>query len=120
MSSLIERIEAASEGSRSLDWEIHLHDGLDGKGMFGSHPSYSTSIDAAMTLVPVGFEVSMYGAVGSISPQAQLETQQMRDNHDYPISGKGASIALALCAAALKARSDCLARYGEDIFGDGK
>ena len=50
MSDLIARLEAASEGSRALDWEIHVRNGLDGVGMHATHPAYTTSLDAALTL----------------------------------------------------------------------
>lgn len=55
LKALVERIEGASEGSWALDWAIHLRDGLDGKGMYGSHPYYTSSLDAAMQLVPEGW-----------------------------------------------------------------
>lgn len=115
MRDLIKRIEAASEGSRALDWEIHLHDGLDGKGMYGSHPHYSTSIDAAITLVPEGW---WHGYMTSDGGFAAHCFEQIVDCAVFRATL--VTPALALCAAALKARSDCLARYGEDIFGDGK
>lgn len=100
MNDLIERIEAASKGSRALDWEIHVHDGIDGKGMYGPHPRYSFSIDAALTLVPEGWTW-------------MLDTMEGRNeacvhgNGPVPDSAyvTAATPALALCAAALKARA---------------
>ena len=117
MNDLIERIEAASKGSRALDWEIHVHDGIDGKGMYGPHPRYSFSIDAALTLVPEGWmfgferagsydgspkdEAWCWPYESNFDPDWQSGQQGYRDAPDGA-RGFAATPALALCAAALK------------------
>ena len=128
MKDLIERIEAAGADDHELLWEafraIHgpkperVHGGskeLDDY-LAKSNPFYlllqsKAYLDAAMTLVGDDcFRVErhpMYGVYAYVG-----------DDDAYAVTPS-----LALCAAALKARahrSDCLARYGEDIFGDGK
>lgn len=62
-------------------------------------------LDAAMTLVPEGWEVALYYGVRIFKPEAQLETEERRIQGSKPISGMAETIALALCAAALRARA---------------
>ena len=105
LSDLIAWIEAASGPDRAIDWAIHLRDGLEGVGMYGAHPAYTTSIDAALTLVPEGYAYTIYGGDPNRKDSASLGRipnpgELMAD--DYV--GEGATPALALCAAALKAR----------------
>ena len=57
---LIKRLEAATEGSRELDKEIAeafgwVHECMNSD----THPHLTTSIDAALTLVPEGCSPSM-------------------------------------------------------------
>ena len=106
MKELIERIEAASEGSRELDEAISAKvagvrfqsvstagGGLRQFGYGLSTPDYTTSIDAALTLVPesCGWAVYEHG-----SAQVGRNTKQYFGDANTP--------ALAICAAALKAR----------------
>ena len=99
MDELIARIEAASGGSRELDWEIHLRDGLDGVGAYGAHPYYTSSIDAALTLVPDGFDWTLGHTNGGLTIHAEVGGR----GDEY--LRFGATPALALCAAALRARA---------------
>ena len=121
MKDLIERLESAAIGGRDLDAEIALAIGYvterDGNLFFGNKdhttlvlecdyydhggaapelPHYTTSLDAAMTLVPDG-----YGAVSASLNERGASS--MRIGHPY-VFGNGATPALALCIAALKAR----------------
>jgi hypothetical protein len=131
--SLIERLEAATEGSRYLDveiacavptsipgypkyeytvpmriargWEsnrIYVCD-VDGDLTRESHlaPNYTTSIDAALTLVPEGWVVA--------NLYQHLETKRWlasvgRLNKEVGTSLFAATAAIAFCIAALKAR----------------
>jgi hypothetical protein len=70
-------------------------------------PAYTASLDAAMTLVPEGWEVALYWGMSGFKPEAQLERDELRlKNPGFePISGTAETIALALCAAALRARA---------------
>lgn len=124
---LIERLERAEAPSRELDAEIaalvHVDaDGLDFEAFpepsgkvtiyFPSKvkqayaaPRYTASMDAALTLVPVGWEWSLYSAQSGFRPQAQLETEAMRHREGFePVSAFGATPAIALCIAALRVK----------------
>lgn len=100
--TLIEQLESAAEGSRALDAQIaSQHGGFGGMGyetwdaIEADCPHYTTSLDAALTLVPEGREWSVTylwdGRCGGTC-----------DGHHADF--KGATPALALCIAALKAR----------------
>lgn len=56
MTDLINRLERADGPDRELDWAIHIRNGLLGVGMYGDHPHYTASIDAALMLVPEGWK----------------------------------------------------------------
>ena len=126
LTSLIERVEAATEGSRELDILIgaaidlrvdggHLsfRNSFEICGMeqmlrvAESHqniwrealPRYSTSIDAALTLLPDGFEfefTNLYG-VAAVSMGINTESPCYARRED-------GNITLALLAAILRAR----------------
>ena len=119
MSELIElaaKCEAAAGPDRALDsaiWyavveRIEPGERRD-RDMVGRWPAYSASIDAAMTLVPEGMLYALANAhvddprgehsVGKGS--AIVGPPMMRDGEPT----QAATAALALCAAALKARA---------------
>jgi len=101
---LVERIEAAGEGSAQLDHAI-------GCALFPereSWPLYTTSLDAAMSLVPEGAWIYLRNCMG---PQPM--TCDLFEADVLPEGGKGRPVKfgrlhttapLALCAAALRAR----------------
>ena len=99
MSELIERIEASSEGSRELDKKLCA--------IYLGHPvplgcpipRYTTSIDAALTLVPAGFDWRVGHYAGHPNAGAVVATPEIEATRC-----DAATPALALCAAALKAR----------------
>lgn len=118
-STLIARIEAAQEGSRGLDEAIalHLYPGLEKKRIedaivgaeerwyyLGTHARiehYTTSIDAALTLVPDRYWWGMDCAKG----MSGAFIYGLYDHEDQQIaSARAATPALAICAAALRAR----------------
>jgi hypothetical protein len=70
--------------------------------------SYTASLDAAMTLVPEGWETSIY--IGGENANVQMETPAMRDEWfdegGGPIDGTAPTPALVLCAAALRAQNE--------------
>ena len=93
---LIDRLEAAQEGSRELDAEI----GAEARYMSPkSVPHYTTSIDAALTLVPEG---STGFLLNADEPYSQATI--FRDGDGAIGQGLGKSPALALCIAALRAK----------------
>lgn len=67
-----------------------------------SPPRFTASLDAALALVPEGWECALYWGVRGFPPQAQLEPC---DTREFQIDGVAVSPALALCAAALRARA---------------
>lgn len=106
---LAERCERATGPDRELDYELAMVAGYteighrvyrDPQGKYyGSAPYYTRSIDAAMTLVPEGAEWECGTAHLVNRGWANVITR------DRESKGKAATPALALCAAALRARS---------------
>jgi hypothetical protein len=98
---LAERLEKATGPDRSLEIDIFAAVmGLDPMIALGEKPFYTRSLDAAMTLVPEGFvwgmggpEEGRYWAIVAPTGEASAE----------PIGA--ATAALALCAAALRAKA---------------
>ena len=90
LDGLIAKLEAATEGSLELDCDIEE---IVFSVTRGNPPRYTTSIDAALTLVPSGerWEVGFCGAAVESS--------------GGPIRSVHAEPAIALSIAALKARA---------------
>jgi len=119
LEDLIERLEAAMKGSRELDQAIvdylytKLHDeefalaACEDRGNeFGPRP-LTTSLDAALALVPEGWDVQLFiKAKGSkarlkrLRPYTLIAPMEGYMGKDRLV----ATPALALCIAALKAR----------------
>lgn len=113
MTALIELLESATEGSRELDVEIvfalypesiYQPQCVGEEPIFWSEPYYkqecpafTTSIDAALTLVPDGRIWTLGTYADHSGYRAALDSQSE--------STKAATPALALCIAALKARA---------------
>lgn len=124
LTSLIERIEAATEGSRELDGCIFIAvnippekvgridqiDGCVGWWPKGAPyvsaievPRYSTSIDAALTLLPEGW--SILSAWNGRDAICTVHLKPLGDPTGlWPPASKAKSQALALLAAILRAR----------------
>jgi hypothetical protein len=109
---LAQKCESAARPDRSLDWEIHCREGIGGVGMYGDHPRYTESADAAMTLVPKGYTTAgfygdrfyliangdSWGCVIQMAEGVGHWSEIWRDS-----AAKGCkSAALAICAAALR------------------
>jgi hypothetical protein len=114
---LIARLEAATEGSRELDIavgraageEVDLERDQHGRPLFrlardawGILPHYTTSLDAALTLVPEG-HLHWYVGRWPIGYRAEICRHHQTPPHIPMI---GATPALALCIAALRARGE--------------
>lgn len=101
MTDLIARLEAATEGNRELDVEIHQL-----RGFITDTPApYTQSIDAALTLIPDGWTVSVM-RFSDGEGYVELSDNQGRFlvKGDTEIYQEAATPALAICIAALKAR----------------
>ena len=122
MDSLIAKLEAATEGSRELDGIIAREIGAVPKGediihpispdlgRFGigafdawDAPHYTTSLDAALTLVPPKYKWMLENWNCTDMPREYGVTLE-DDGPDDPITTSAPTIALALCIAAIKAR----------------
>lgn len=112
---LIERVEAASEGSRELDADIALTQGwqeLPGDNWLGPEaqivvPHYSTSVDAALTLVPTECRFNLSKRPFAEGRQDGYHAQVWYSRyyasvHDIP-NAYAFTPALALVAASLRA-----------------
>lgn len=130
MAELIERLEKAKEGSRGLDAAIHALIAKRGNAFYRwsglqaktdrdlwpeycaqRAPEYTTSIDAALSLVPEGFAIEKLGLwPGHGASVTVLGTHKGSDGQFWHVGDDGrwsatASTApLALCIAALKAK----------------
>lgn len=98
MDDLIQRIEAAEGADRALDYDIaHLTGDHFRNG--GKAPAYTASIDAALTLVPEGYDWSLDNFDGD---RGRPHAWVCKDGPFY--NATAATPALALCAAALRAK----------------
>ena len=112
MTVLIERLQEANEGSRELDAEIakavYPRLELRGNGQWyidNIHvriEPYTTSIDAALTLMPEGWEYEITTLYGVAHVELPLNT------NDIPSVGRreDGNVPLALCGAIMKVRED--------------
>lgn len=115
--TLIERIEAAKGPDRELDVEIAFASGWrmrDGYwiwpkrfrlpiGNLAEPPFFTGSIDAAETLVLDGYQWSVGSCGENDGPWACVELHDF-DKGCPDFTGTGETEALALCAAALRAK----------------
>jgi hypothetical protein len=121
--SLILALEQATEPSRKLDAQIAVAVGWRERGgMFGWEwispggrmaelPFYTRSLDAAMGLVPDGCEwrvaKHMHGWSGQtkvFTNEAKISRWELLGTKTISEAASGATPALALCLAALRAR----------------
>lgn len=110
MDSLIARLESATEGSLELDYDIHQALGWQDNDECGwsrgdertdpNWPYYTTSFDAALTLVPEGHCITLRTCTSIPQVIVHCPVESRLGNH----YGKAATPALAICCAALKAR----------------
>lgn len=115
---LIAKLEAATEGSRELDYMIrdYLWPGIPGDAVLprdfgfvrgvrdeGYAEEYTTSLDAALTLVPEG-EGFILEMIPPNKPSVEILSVAKGYHHAHYLS-HGATPALCLCIAALKART---------------
>ena len=105
LSKLADRCEAATGPDGGLDFDIlcAVDPRARTSGPVWSDPAFTKSLDAAMTLVPEGCYISALHQGPSGGNWAGVTT---RSSEPYRTrDGKAASLALALCAAALRAQT---------------
>jgi len=91
LAELIAALERAEGPSRELDDEIDLmalETGWRQERMIYGSPNYTASLDAALTLVPEGAGFALMGRAAKVGRE----------------TSKGATTAIALCIAAIRAR----------------
>jgi hypothetical protein len=104
MDELIARLEAATGPDRQLDVDIFVEVAWTGQGDERTPPAYTSSIDAALTLVPEGFDHRSGSFDGGKSFNAVVTTPELSVwNWDIGCD-KAPTQAISLCIAALKAR----------------
>lgn len=107
LADLIARLEAATGPSRELDEAISvwLHNAANPGGrvvLWVAMPRpYTSSLDAAVTLVPEGH----WWSAGACQRENHATVAPEGVDDDRSHEGYGATVALALVIAALKARS---------------
>jgi hypothetical protein len=116
IAKLIERLEGAKAGSRELDalvfeaatgqssWlEVPGYgEGVTVRKAISGLPEYTSSIDAALTLVPEGAEYSISTLYGVAWIELPLNCGDGESPHF--VRRKDGNVPLALCIASLKAR----------------
>jgi hypothetical protein len=104
--NLAERCEQATGQSAAID--IAIYDAVGHQGV-GTYPRYTASLDAAMTLVPEGWPSRCFGTNDDERAFAALagnDAHMMAEDWDeFYVEADAATPALALCAAALRARA---------------
>jgi hypothetical protein len=99
--TLAERCEQEAGPDRELDFAIAAGVGWPDSPNLHQHARrYTENIDAAVTLVPEGWTWARY-----YSGAVECGTLNGPDGSILFERGEGASFALALCAAALRARA---------------
>lgn len=123
LSDLIARLEAAKEGSRELDADLHPtpawhdEDCDEWRAQYGDTggtievPHYTTSLDAALTLVPAGWNYQLLKTGGVLllsgkpfSASIKAPSEYGWVDPPYPSDGYADTMPLSLCIAAMKAR----------------
>ena len=119
MSDLIERLIQATEGSRELDEAIAIYTGwfyrahwavkekwIRPNGWKCRKPyTFTTSLDAALTLVPEGRWLHLEQFAGATGSGKSAWHARLYDAKATEVYGMGFTPALALCIASLKART---------------
>jgi hypothetical protein len=102
MKELIERLEKTAGPDFDLDHQI----GLATRLFRDWHRPYTSSIDAALTLVPRGlpWQISSDQVSGALASVCTLKNDNQHIDQTVRASGPLSAPAIALCIAALKAR----------------
>lgn len=111
MLDLAARCEAATDVDRLLSWDIWEAMGrpaIDDAARDGSAPAYTASVDAAMSLVPGNYSIQMGRGwrcdIKEGKAWATVADRQFGPPNIFAESENAATVALAVAAAALKAR----------------
>ena len=103
LDELIARLEAASEGSRELDWELAGRPSFSDGSPDLNNPRYTTSLDAALSLVPEGANCHGYEA-SPFGINAYWSRNNVTDGRWLFEGSHETSVPIAFVIASLKAR----------------
>jgi hypothetical protein len=98
LTDLIEMVKVAEQPSRALDWAIHCRNGLWGVGSYGSHPAYTASLDAALSLVPKDHDWIVANVNGGMGGTPYACVGSTKEHF-------GGTAILSLCLASLRAEA---------------
>lgn len=101
LDELIAKVEAATGGSRDLDWELHVLDGLWGVGAYGPHPHYTTNREDALSFVESKLPGCMW-RIHRLGVGSHWAAVEQRGGPMFDAAADTA--ALAVIAASLRAR----------------
>lgn len=110
MSSLLQKLQSATEGSRELDIAIAAEFSAESESIveFGTRawecPNYTTNLQDAVSLVPEGWRYLMDKRPYAESRQDGYRAEVYRQGSpETPETHWGPTMALALCIAIIKA-----------------
>lgn len=111
ISNLITRLEGMTGPDRNADAMIHhaINDGV-GTGCWSDAPHYTSSLDAAMSLVPEGMSAcaTKYADGSGAAETWRYVTERFPEIYGGSHQNVGARTpAIALCIASLRARMSC-------------
>ena len=130
---LAERCEAATGADRRIDYEIGFHQRvhdvqrenwpfiMPGSKVDAKVPAYTGSLDAALTLAEPSW---WFNTSAPLSPDAygysREDARRPRAGFEmiaapYSVGARGATMALATCAASLRARHALALSKGSDV-----
>ena len=112
MTDIIEKLEAATEGSRELDEAIckklKIKWSPDEGGNYGAYNMlpkrvwFTRITDAAMSLIPKDYWWQMENTPEDYYVGLEKTRDGIRATHCYPITSNAETLELAICIAALK------------------
>jgi len=103
LAKLVTMLQSAKEGSEYLDYAIQRE-----LGMAKPVPAYTSSLDAALTLLPQGWTIHRLGQLSNCRGGFAGWIGELYRGSDamipYPAPAPAASAPLALCMAAMRIR----------------
>lgn len=104
INDILTLLRQATGPDRAIDWAIHCRNGIEGVGMYGNHPHYTSSIDDAAKIVPEGCEIQMLW--GKKTPWAMIHKNKESPPYGKSSGSHGATPAIAILIATLDMNYD--------------